>query len=157
MPKESVYVDCCVWIAFYKDEKETEENFTDEQRNGMAHLLAEVDKGSIIIVGSTLLLAQLLSISIETLELAFDGVKGMPVAMDESIARGVRELQLKCLRSERKVLSTEDAVHLVTASIMRCRHFITMDAKRKSNQLSPLKDRDLLERLLSLQINDPSQ
>lgn len=88
----------------------------------------------------------------------YDGRSGLIVALDEQLAMRSRELCRRCYKDHKKTLSPEDSIHLVTASVMKCGRFITMDRRRKDNQLSPIQDRAYLEKLLSgMKIIEPHE
>jgi len=151
LPKESIYIDSCIWIAQYKPDE-----LTDEQRSGISWLNEQISMGNVIAVASSLLLVELLTVSAELIEIAYDGRKGLLVAADDAICHRARELQQKCYADKQKCLSNLDALHLSTASVQRCQRFLTLDKTRKNNQLSPLADKQYLERLLGLKIVDPT-
>lgn len=153
MPRESIYIDSCCWIALYKPG----EKISPEDRTGIQTALDAVNGGSVILVASSMLLAEALTVSVERFEQAFDGRKGLMVAADDPIMRQARELQFKLYAQEGKVLTPIDSVHLATAANMGCQRFMTLDRKRKDNKLAPVEDRALLERLLGLKIITPNE
>jgi predicted nucleic acid-binding protein len=152
VPKESAYLDACVWIAQYKP-KETQ---TAEQRDGISALFREIEHGSIVAVASSIVLVEVLTVTAEELEQVLDGRKGMLVAADDAICRRARQLQQSCYKDLKKVLSCLDSIHLATAWVMGCKRFVTMDGKKKNNQLAPLDSQDYLEKLTGLKIIEPS-
>lgn len=151
MRKEAVYIDSCVWIAQYKPT----EAQSELDRQGMKSLFDSVERNSIVVVASTLLFVEALTVSAETLEMAFDGSKGVFVAADDPICRQARELELKCYKDHQQILSPFDAVHLTTASLYECSKFVTLDKRRKERQLAPLSHAQYLEKLLGVQIVKP--
>ena len=153
MPRLATYIDSCVWIANYKPT----EKLTGEQRAGIATLLDDVSSGNVVLVASSILLVEALTVSAEDIELAFDGRKGILVAADESICGRARALELKCYKDTGRVLAPMDAIHLSTAAVMGCQRFVTLDRKQKDKQLAPLADRDHLERLLGIKILAPQE
>lgn len=153
MPKDSVYIDSCTWIAQYKPT----EKLTDEQRAGLQSLYEKVDKGQVLVVGSTLIYVEALTVTTPVIKAAFDGKKGLLVAADEGIGIRARALQQACYDKTGRLLSNYDAVHLATASAMRCQRFITLDKVVKEKQLAPLKHKAVIEPILGLRIIDPSE
>ena len=153
MPKESVYIDACAWIAHYKPT----EKLTDEQRTSLTRLFDRVARGEVIAVGSTLIYIEVLTVSVKEIQSAFDGRRGLLVAADEAMTIKARELQQKCYDSGKKILSNFDAVHLATAAAMGCKKFITLDRVPKNGQLAPIDSRKMLERFLGLKILDPAE
>ncbi len=152
MPSENVYIDACPWISFYKPGE-----LNPEQESGMNSLFADAESGHIVVIGSHLIYMQVLSVSAETLEIAFDGRKGLLVPLDETVSVRARLLQNDCFKATRKALGSEDAAHLATAALMGCKKFVTLDRKRKDGHLSPYGDRQILEPLLGLSIILPEQ
>ena len=104
-----------------------------------------------------MLYVEALTVSIEVLELAFDGRKGLLVPADETISRRAREIERECHQKLKRVLAPLDAIHLASAQVHRCKRFVTMDKRRKDNQLAPLHDREFLGQLLGLRIMDPAE
>lgn len=153
MPKPSVYLDAAIWIAHHKPK----EVHTPERRAAMNQIFDDIHDGLYLAVASSLILIEALSVEIADIELALDGRKGIMVAADEEITRRARELQSKCHKETKRVLSNLDAIHLSTASVMGCQRFITLDQRRKNNELSPIADRALLERLLGIKILSPEE
>lgn len=153
MPKESIYIDSCVWIAQYSPK----EKLTSEQRTTLKTLFESVGGGSMIVVASAMLMVETLTVTNEILDLGFDGVKGIFMPVDDTIARAARILEHRCYKDHKKVLGTHDAIHLCTASLTGCKRFVTLDRRHKDNQLSPLADRDYLQPLLNLKIISPDE
>ncbi len=152
MPKASAYLDSCVWIAQYKPSE-----LTKDQRSGLVSLMESVNGGSVVIVASSMIFVEALTVSQDDIERAFDGRKGQIIAADEEIAKQSRILQNKCFKEAKKVLSPIDSIHLVTAAMAGCQQFVTLDRRHKANQLSPIADKVMLERLLGVKIVDPSE
>ena len=149
MRKEAVYLDACIWIAESKGE------LTAAQTAGMAALYRQIEQGSLVVVASTFLYTEVLTVAVETLELAFDGRKGISVALDDEIARAVRNFEQACFDQHGMIFAPSDAIHLCTAANMKCRRFVTLAKTRKGNQLSPLADHEIVARRLKLQVVSP--
>ena len=115
-----------------------------------------IDEGQLMLFASHLLSAQLLTKSFGYLDSICDGRKGLLVALDDTISRRVHDLQNECHHQLKRCLSGEDAIHLATASAFGCKKFITQDKKRKEGNLSPIADKQGLERLLNIEIVGPA-
>jgi predicted nucleic acid-binding protein len=156
VPKERIYIDACVWISFYKPDGNADA-LTYEQKVFLQSLLKDVDESKTFIVGSSLLLTQVLDTSIDILMLAFDGRKGLLMPADDEVCKAARLLQKQCLKKTTHALGSEDAIHLATASLYQCSKYVTKDRKRKGNQLAPIQDREILGEMLGLKIVDPAE
>lgn len=158
MPRERVYLDACGWIAFYPIANKPD-CLSAEQREGLQTLMQEVENGTCMMIGSAILLTQLLTISGEYLDRAFDNKKGALMPVDSMLAQKARELQHKLYSLSDGTLSCEDAIHLCTASLTKCIRFVTLDKTPDNRRriLAPLKHRSMLEKELGLKIVDPAE
>lgn len=147
MDRPKIYLDSCYWI------RGTHENEPDPTVTAaLQHQLTLADKGEIIIVASSLILIESLTVDPNHFDKAFDGRRGILVAVSGNLAKKVRAFQNQVRARTTKMFSAADAIHLVTAQEAECNVFYTLDQKEKKGQLAPLSSTEMIKELLGLSV-----
>ncbi|MGO4505264.1 type II toxin-antitoxin system VapC family toxin [Dyella sp. 2YAF14] len=137
--KPVVYWDSSAFLALIKEEK----THGDSVYEALASQAGAFDRGEIILATSTVGVAEVLSANLpdgsrEQFERILRRSNFQPITMSETVARQAARLRGHCYGKERNgtgepyILSTPDAIHVVSAMLIKADVVVTLDSDNKT-------------------------
>ncbi|WP_448102702.1 type II toxin-antitoxin system VapC family toxin [Luteibacter jiangsuensis] len=139
--KSVVYWDSSTFLALLKEEK----THGDGVYDALVSQAGAFDRGDIILATSTVGIAEVLSAELadrprEVFESLVRRSNFQVITVSETVARSAARLRWHCYGKEKNgagegyILSTPDAIHVVSAMLIKADTLVTLDSANKANR-----------------------